>query len=128
MKAIRLRTEYLNNPIGVHFSRPRLTWNCEGGEKQTAYRIVTENWDSGKVESASMQAEYPLELSDRERDIIKKWNGRDVKSVAELSALYDKAMSALDKTTQVGVDVMRKGRMVHLVLNYRTDPDKEDET
>ena len=64
----------------------------------------------------------------RERDIIKKWNGRDVKSVAELSALYDKAMSALDKTTQVGVDVMRKGRMVHLVLNYRTDPDKEDET
>ena len=67
MKAIRLRTEYLNNPIGVHFSRPRLTWNCEGGEKQTAYRIVTENWDSGKVESASMQAEYPLELSDRER-------------------------------------------------------------
>ena len=64
----------------------------------------------------------------RERDIIKKWNGRDVKNAAELSALYDEAMSALDMTTQVGVDVMRKGRMVHLVLNYRTDPVKEDET
>ncbi|MBQ7725985.1 MAG: family 78 glycoside hydrolase catalytic domain, partial [Clostridia bacterium] len=34
---------------------------------QTAYRIVTEKWDSGKVESASMHAEYPVELADRER-------------------------------------------------------------
>ena len=41
MKAIRLRTEYLNDPLGVDFIRPRLMWNCEGGEKQTAYQIVT---------------------------------------------------------------------------------------
>ena len=67
MNAIRLRTEYLENPIGVDFQHPRLMWNCEGGEKQTAYRIVTEKWDSGKVESASMHAEYPLALADRER-------------------------------------------------------------
>lgn len=67
MKAIRLRTEYLINPLGVDFDRPRLSWNCEGGKKQTAYRIVTEKWDSGKVESASMHAEYPLPLCDRER-------------------------------------------------------------
>ena len=67
MKAVRLRTEYLINPLGVDCKRPRLTWNCEGGKKQTAYRIVTEKWDSGKVESDSMRAEYPLELQDRER-------------------------------------------------------------
>ena len=36
-------------------------------------------------------------------------------------------MKNLDKVTQVGVDVLRKGRPAHLVLNYRTDPDKEDE-
>jgi len=67
MKAVRLRTEYLNNPIGIDMAHPRMFWNCEGGVKQTAYRIVTDKWDSGKVESSSMHADYPLELSSRER-------------------------------------------------------------
>ncbi len=66
MKAICLRTEYLRNPLGIDVNRPRLMWNCEGGLRQSAYQIVTEHWDSGKVESSSMQAEYPLELHDRE--------------------------------------------------------------
>lgn len=42
MKAVRLRTEYLKNPVGVDFKHPRLMRNCEGGIKQTAYEIVTE--------------------------------------------------------------------------------------
>ena len=67
MKAIRLRTEYLKNPMGIDMQMPRLMWNCEGGVKQTAYRIVTESWDSGRVESASMHAIYPLLLHSRER-------------------------------------------------------------
>lgn len=67
MKAIRLRTEYLFDPIGIDLQSPRLQWNCEGGVKQTAYQIVTENWDSGKIESASMQAVYPKALKSRER-------------------------------------------------------------
>ena len=67
MKAIRLRTEYLENPLGIDIRSPRLQWICEGGQKQTAYRIVTEKWDSGKVTSSSMHADYPKELSDRER-------------------------------------------------------------
>ena len=67
MKAIRLRTEYLFDPVGIDIQNPRLMWNCEGGVRQTAYQIVTEKWDSGKVESASMQAVYPKDLSDRER-------------------------------------------------------------
>lgn len=67
MKAIRLRTEYLENPLGIDIRSPRLQWICEGGVKQTAYRIVTEKWDSGKVASSSMHADYPKELSDRER-------------------------------------------------------------
>lgn len=67
MKAVRLRTEYLFNPIGIDLNHPRLMWNCEGGKTQTAYRIVTEQWDSGKVESRSMRAEYPMELKSRER-------------------------------------------------------------
>ncbi len=47
MNAIRLRTEYLQNPIGIDIRHPRLQWICEGGVKQTAYQIGTEKWDSG---------------------------------------------------------------------------------
>ena len=67
MNAIRLKTEYLFDPLGIDIQHPRLMWNCAGGKKQTAYQIVTENWDSGKVESATMWAAYPLELASRER-------------------------------------------------------------
>ena len=67
MKAIRIKTEFLTNPIGVDFQHPLITWNCEGGVKQTAYRIVASSgWDSGKVQSDSMRATYPEELKSRE--------------------------------------------------------------
>ena len=67
MKAVKLRTEYLENPIGIDIQHPRIFWNCEGGTIQTAYRMRSDKWDSGKVESAMMRAEYPLPLSSRER-------------------------------------------------------------
>ena len=67
MKAIRLKTEYLTAPLGIDVRQPRLQWNCDGGVQQTAYQIVTESWDSGRVESASMHAAYPLPLHSRER-------------------------------------------------------------
>lgn len=61
MKAIRLRTEYLENPIGIDIPRLRLFWNCEGGTTQTAYQITAVSagetvWDSGKVTSSRMTA------------------------------------------------------------------------
>ena len=62
----------------------------------------------------------------KERDIIRSWNGRPVKSVDELQKLYDEALARLPAVTQAGVDVLRKGRPLHFVLNYRTDPDKEE--
>ena len=43
MKAIRLRIEYLKNPIGIDIRKPRLSWNCEGGIKQDAYEIQAFN-------------------------------------------------------------------------------------
>ena len=67
MNAIRLRTEYLKHPLGIDVRHPRLMWNCAGGVRQTAYQIVTSEWDSGKVESASMCAVYPEALHSRER-------------------------------------------------------------
>lgn len=59
MKAIHLRTEYLENPVGIDVIKPRLFWNCEGGKRQTAYRITARCegevvWDTGKVASSRM--------------------------------------------------------------------------
>ena len=59
MKAIRLRTAYLNNPIGIDLAVPKFYWNCESGKKQTAYQIIArregkEIWNTGKVPSSSM--------------------------------------------------------------------------
>lgn len=64
---VRLRCEYLDNPLGIDARRPRLSWmleSSETGQKQTAYRILVASteeqlakdeadlWDSGKVESS----------------------------------------------------------------------------
>ena len=76
MKAIRLRTEYLKDPLGIDIQKPLLFWNCEGGKTQVAYRIVAQTdgktvWDSGKVASSSMRAEFPEQLTSRQRV---EWN------------------------------------------------------
>ena len=64
MKAVRLRTEYLKDPMGLGCRAPLLLWNCQGGERQSAWQIEARTdggeplWDSGKVESASMRAPW----------------------------------------------------------------------
>ena len=80
MNAIRLKTEHLFDPLGMDVQRPRLLWNAEGGVKQRAYEIVTEKWQSGKVESHAMHAEYPLPLTSRERVNwqVRLWDENDV--------------------------------------------------
>ena len=59
MKSNHLRTEYLENPIGLGNPRPRFSWHCEGGVTQTAYQITAVRdgkavWDTGKVASSRM--------------------------------------------------------------------------
>lgn len=91
MKAVNLKTEYLKNPIGIDIKSPRIFWNCEGGKKQTAYRIVADNWDSGKVESGSMYAEYPKEMKPCERVNykIKLWDENDVEGEWSETAFFE---------------------------------------
>ena len=67
MKAIRLKTEHLFDPVGIDIPHPRLSWNCEGGQRQTAYEIVCNQWQSGRIESDAMHAQYPMPLESRER-------------------------------------------------------------
>lgn len=79
MKAINLKTEYLKNPIGIDIDNPRVMWNCVGGIKQTAYQIVTDSWDSGKVVSGSMRCQLPIKFEAGKRVTykIKLWDEND---------------------------------------------------
>lgn len=62
----QLRCEYLENPLGIDVTQPRLNWILDSGErgqKQTAYQILVASsadelkndkgdlWDSGKISS-----------------------------------------------------------------------------
>ena len=77
LRVIRLRCEYLKDPLGIDVSRPRLSWVLEAAAqgqrnlKQSAYRILVASslesleraegdlWDSGRVVSgSSIQIEY----------------------------------------------------------------------
>ncbi len=81
MRAIRLRTEYMQNPMGIDIRNPRVFWNCEEGISQTAYRILAKDeygnivWDTGKVESEKM-THIPYQGKElKSRDLI-KWQVR----------------------------------------------------
>lgn len=96
MKAINLKTEYLSDPMGIDIARPRLMWNCEGGIRQTAYRIVAaadgkEIWDSGKVSSSSMRAEYPLKPVSRQRVewTVTLWDEKDREGEPSDAAFFE---------------------------------------
>lgn len=108
MRAINLKTEYLVNPMGIDIQNPRLMWNCEGGITQTAYRIIAKTgeqtvWDSGKVRSSSMRAEYPLTLSSRERIVwsVTLWDESDREGESSETAFFETGLlSASDFTAK----------------------------
>lgn len=71
MKAMNLRTEHLNNPIGIDIARPYLSWNCQDGIKQTAYEIEAFSkeisiWKSGKVQSDEMHTFFGTEAASKQ--------------------------------------------------------------
>ena len=108
MRAINLKTEYLVNPMGIDIQNPRLMWNCEGGITQTAYRIIAKTgeqtvWDSGKVRSSSMRAEYLLTLSSRERIewSVTLWDESDREGEPSETAFFETGLlSASDFTAK----------------------------
>lgn len=62
----------------------------------------------------------------REKDIIVSVGGKNVKSVAEVKAEYEKCLAGLPDKTRVPLVVMRNGRRTTLVLDYTEDTEKED--
>ncbi|MGN0458495.1 MAG: family 78 glycoside hydrolase catalytic domain [Eubacterium sp.] len=91
MKAINFKCEYLKNPIGIDIDSPRIMWNCEGGIKQTAYQIVTDDWDSGKVESSSMRCHLPVKFEERKRITykIKLWDENEAEGEWSEEAFFE---------------------------------------
>lgn len=72
MKAIRMKSAHLTNPVGIDIPQPMLTWNVTEGISQSAYQIAafsggTEIWNSGKVIGSRMQAVYEGSAESRQR-------------------------------------------------------------
>ena len=72
MRAADIKIDRLTNPIGVDFQHPEISWICDGGVRQSAYRVVAKVdgetvWDSGRVESAQMSVCYVPPLKSRMR-------------------------------------------------------------
>ena len=61
----------------------------------------------------------------KEKDVIVSWNGKPVKTLDTLSAIYDEALKALPDRSRANIEVLRRGRKVQVVLNYLEDTEKE---
>ena len=103
MKAVRLRTEYLKDPLGIDIRHPRLFWNCEGDRRQTACQVIAETedralWDSGKISSASMHIVFPEELLSRQRVRwqVKLWNEKDEEGDWSAPAFFEMGLLNAD--------------------------------
>jgi len=94
-----LRCEYLDNPLGIDVTAPRLSWTLESsarGARQTAYQVLVastpallaadqgDRWDSGKVASdQSVHVAYagqPLVSGLACYWKVRAWNAADVPS------------------------------------------------
>lgn len=100
MRAINLKCEYLKNPVGIDTTNPRLFWNCEGGIKQTAYRIFAEDdnsnliWDSGKVCSSKMTGiTFATSINSKTKVLwkVKLWDENDDEGEWSDTAFFETA-------------------------------------
>jgi len=92
MKAKQLKIIHLHNPLGIDDRKPRFTWVCEGGQKQTAFHIKVwdENnqnvFDSGQVKKDDMACMYdgaPLESRMRYTWVVEVWDEENKMTVSE---------------------------------------------
>ncbi len=72
MIGIELKTEFLNNPLGIDICQPRLSWICADGKFQTGYQVKVMcggsiEWDSGLVSSGEMHCTCQVTMASRHR-------------------------------------------------------------
>ncbi len=70
MKAINVKVEHLNNPIGIDIKKPTITWNCEDGLYQSGFLIsfIVEDKivHQEKVLSSKMSYTSPIEFNSKD--------------------------------------------------------------
>ena len=91
MKAINIKINHLNAPLGLQVSQPLVSWNCDEGEKQTAYEYAIhvndeKKYQSGKILSSRMSFTCPFPFYEKERVKVEisLWDEHDVQG--EVSA------------------------------------------
>ncbi len=111
MKAVRLRCEYADAPIGVDTAHPRLSWELKAvapharGLRQSAYRLrvassaerlqtgLADLWDSGRIASTqTVGVEYngrPLHSGQRVWWSVQVWDGQGRPSSTAGSAFWE---------------------------------------
>ena len=72
MKANNIKIEYLSSPIGIDIVSPRITWTCNGGIFQTAFKIEAYKnnkliYNSKKVKSNKMDFTFPISFKSRDQ-------------------------------------------------------------
>lgn len=104
MRAIRLKTEFLYNPIGIDVKIPRMQWNCEDGIRQSAYQVIAKDetgkilMDTGKQSSCRMQVAWKgRKLESKIRVIwqVKLWDENNLAGEWSETAFFE--MGLLEK-------------------------------
>ena len=92
------------------FANPDLAFFAEEG----GVFVSAVAWD-GNAWSSGMKA----------KDILLSYDGRPVKTIADLEPLYEAALKGLPDKSKAALEVMRQGRRMQFVLNYLEDTEKE---
>lgn len=104
LEAVSLRTEYLENPLGLDVKKPRLSWKLRSDGRnvmQSAYQVQASHsesfpdviWDSGKVESSvSHGVRYAgpqLKSMERVYWRVKVWSNQGEESPFSQTAFFE---------------------------------------
>lgn len=139
MKAIRLKTEHMSNPLGLQTANPILSWNCAEGIHQTAYQIIAQSdgrivWDSGKAASDQMSVRYGgsgARARERIEWSVTLWDEKDMPGQPESAwfemGLIDGSWKAKwidpelphEEKTRQPASVLRKMFLAHSAKNAR---------
>ena len=130
MKAIHLQTQYRTDPLGIDDAAPLLRWNCQGGQKQTAFRLTVTDmdtdallYDTGRLENDRMRCRYagpPLTTGQRLRWQVRLWDETGASQTSdpacfEMGLLHPKDWQAVwvsgadtDRAERLPADCFRK--------------------
>jgi len=107
LEAVSLRTEYLENPLGLDVKKPRLSWKLRSDGRnvmQNAYQVQVSRsesftdviWDSGKVESSvSHGVRYAgpqLKSMERVYWRVKVWSNQGEESPFSQTAFFESGL------------------------------------